>query len=528
MPSYKEKLTNILNQYGKKNYSHAVKKDPKLLKYLERKWGDYNIPELVYLEIHNENPYCSKGNRKKFKNVIEGYRDFCGTSAKCPCRKTHQSYELKDTWKKRTKDEKDNLWNKYKATSIEKYGTSSPLKNENVREKIRLTNQERYGCSSPLASKNIQLKSQCSYKVKRTIKITSGFINVSFEDLTNYTKISELESHIYNLLSFTQGLEKEIAIKGKNAIAIEYNIPPSVIDNWEERHIALARKSSFLYYYQEIQAFLRENNIKFHLEKNHIIVLLNYNLCLKLCDFSKEAESQLGNNARKHNSKILDDLEQKGYRLIILFEDEWANKKDIIKSTILHSIKQSNQKTIFARRCEVREISKASAKKFYDKNHILGGNGYSNLSLGLFNEGKIVACMSFLKGARIESISGDIQWNLTRFATDQCKVIGGASKLLKYFERTYEHDLIYTYADRRWTFGDLYFKLGFEHDHTSNPISWYIGPDYRKRFHYTTGRLNRWKKKYDINRYTEKYIMTLEGYDKVWDCGKMRFVKYRM
>ena len=69
------------------------------------------------------------------------------------------------------------------------------------------------------------------------------------------------------------------------------------------------------------------------------------------------------------------------------------------------------------------------------------------------------------------------EWELVRFC-NKCgyHVPGGASKLLKCFEREYKPDSIVSYADRRWTMnsGDtLYDRLGFHLMNTSKPNYWY-------------------------------------------------------
>ena len=76
-------------------------------------------------------------------------------------------------------------------------------------------------------------------------------------------------------------------------------------------------------------------------------------------------------------------------------------------------------------------------------------------------------------------------------------VIGGASKLLKHFIGTYQPKEIISYADRRWSTGNLYDKLGFSSDHNSNPNYFYIINNSREhRFKY------------------RKDILIREGFDK--------------
>ena len=67
------------------------------------------------------------------------------------------------------------------------------------------------------------------------------------------------------------------------------------------------------------------------------------------------------------------------------------------------------------------------------------------------------------------------QWELSRFCSlCNYQILGGASKLLKYFKENYQNEIpIISYADRRWSIGDLYKALGFEFVHYSSPSYWY-------------------------------------------------------
>jgi len=66
------------------------------------------------------------------------------------------------------------------------------------------------------------------------------------------------------------------------------------------------------------------------------------------------------------------------------------------------------------------------------------------------------------------------EWELLRFCNKiGYHIPGGASKLLKYFERTYRPQSLISYADRRWSQGKLYDALGFECLHESPPNYWY-------------------------------------------------------
>ena len=105
----------------------------------------------------------------------------------------------------------------------------------------------------------------------------------------------------------------------------------------------------------------------------------------------------------------------------------------------------------------------------------------------------------------------ETEYNLNRFCNKiGYSVIGGASKLLKYFIDTYQPTRIISYADRDWSIGNLYEKLGFEMLYKSKPDYKYVVTD--KRIH----KSNYKKSKTGIS---EAKLNLL----KIYDCGKIKF-----
>ena len=74
-------------------------------------------------------------------------------------------------------------------------------------------------------------------------------------------------------------------------------------------------------------------------------------------------------------------------------------------------------------------------------------------------------------------------------------IYGAASKLLKHFIKEVHPEVIVSYADKRWSDGNLYIKLGFTHTHDSKPNYFYIIGQHREnRFKYRNLRLYSRKK----------------------------------
>ena len=215
--------------------------------------------------------------------------------------------------------------------------------------------------------------------------------------------------------------------------------------------------------------------------------------------------------------------EEKGIKLIHIFEDEWEYKKEIVKSRILNLIGKTPNK-IFARNTEIREVESKEAMKFLNDNHLQGKFG-AKVKLGLYYNNELVSLMTFGDLRKNLGSTKEIgSYELFRFCNKlNTTVIGGASKLLKHFEKNYKPISIISYADKRWSQGDLYENLNFNLEGTSKPNYFYIKGNKREnRFLYRKDVLV--SEGYDINK-TEKEIMKDRGYYRIYDCGTIKFKK---
>ena len=228
-------------------------------------------------------------------------------------------------------------------------------------------------------------------------------------------------------------------------------------------------------------------------------------------------------NRYYHLSKTI-EAKNNGINLIHIFEDEWKNRKKLVIDKVNHLLHiNENKCKISGRNCFVKEIEKETAKTFLNNNHI---QGYvpATVYLGCFFEDKLVGVMTFLK-------EYDEKWNLNRFATDiefLCRGVGG--KLLSFFEKKYNPLEIKSFADIRWnieTNENIYVKLGFEKRGE-------IKPDYRyidktnpvERIHKFNFRKQIIHKRYGLPLSMTEAEMTKQlGYDRIWDCGLIKYVK---
>jgi hypothetical protein len=275
----------------------------------------------------------------------------------------------------------------------------------------------------------------------------------------------------------------------------------------------------------EVKSFIKSLNIEIIENSKNIITPLELDIYIPSHNIAIEFDGLYWHNelfkpSNYHLNKT-DQCESKGIQLIHIFEDEWLYKKDIVKSR-LKNILGITENKIFGRKCIIKDVNTRDKKLFLDNNHIQGTVA-SSINLGLYYNDELVSLMTFGKG-RIAMGGNSNQYELVRFCNKlNYNVIGGASKLLKYFIKVYQPKEIISYADRRWSQGNLYKQLEFTNTKTSAPNYWYIINNNRKhRFAYRKSILV--KEGYDSNT-TEHEIMKNRGIYRIYDCGTLVYKK---
>ena len=111
--------------------------------------------------------------------------------------------------------------------------------------------------------------------------------------------------------------------------------------------------------------------------------------------------------------------------------------------------------------------------------HLQGTDIGSPVRLGAFYEDQLLAVMTFRYKNKNEKEQG--LWYLNRFCSDyHFHITGIAGKLLEYFKRNYSWSKITTHADRRWSNGNLYYKLGFTFIRPTCLDYWYVNGGMRR------------------------------------------------
>lgn len=214
-----------------------------------------------------------------------------------------------------------------------------------------------------------------------------------------------------------------------------------------------------------------------------------------------------------------EDAQACGWRLVHVFEDEWMYKRSIVESRI-KAILGVHEERIGARETTVEAVRWAQARDFLEAHHIQGTCRPARWCYGLKHKDELVAVMVF-GPARYTT---DAQQELLRYAS-RGMVVGGFTKLLQAHRKTQPAGTtILSYADRRWSTGNVYERNGFAFLGNTEPGYWWCrGTSRYHRHRFQKHRLHKLLKNFDPAK-TEVENCIANGYWQVFDCGHSRWI----
>ena len=278
----------------------------------------------------------------------------------------------------------------------------------------------------------------------------------------------------------------------------------------------------------EIEDFIKSLNIEVIVCDKKLLsgieldlYLPHHNIAIEYNGLYWHSEKQ-GKHKNYHINKTNKCIE-KNIQLIHIFSDEWLTKKDVVKNRLVNLLKQKDKK-IYARDCQIVTISNKEKSEFLNSNH-LQGNDKSSIYFGLSHKGNIEAVITFGKLRKVlgNKTSHINEYELYRYCSNN--VVGGFSKLLKHFTKTYSPTKIITYANRNWSPSDeycFYSKVGFNYIGTTKP-----NYSYTKKYEFREHRFNYRKDRLVSRGYNESksetQIMNELGFDRIWDTGNLKY-----
>ena len=556
--NYKEFFT-LDNKGGiKTKESYIISKFPDIHKEIKNfilinDLKGLTFKEEVYYFINNitVKHFCLHcGLDVKFKGTLnKGYSDFC--SLKC----ANDSGDLSNR-------QKESIINKYgvdstnklqsvkdkkKGIFIERYGVDNPMKDINFKSKHKNSIKNKYGVDNVMKDDNIKLSHKDSvikkygvdnvFKseiIKDKIKDTNMFnLGVYYPTQSELVKTKIKNITLNKLLvkyPFIKSIDNDILECYCNTCDKNYNITRILLNERNREGYGLCTicnkiginnisesEKELLKYVQSLVDDVKENDRSVLNNKELDILIKSYNLAIEFDGLYWHSELYKDKNYHLNKTEL---CEEKNIQLIHVFEDEWVHKKDIVKSRLKNILGLTGNK-IFGRKCIIKEVSIKDNKEFLNDNHIQG-ECKSKVKLGLYYNDELVSLMTFDKGRVIMGGKSD-DWELVRFCNKlDTTVHGGASKLLKYFIKTYQPKEVISYADRRWSQGRMYESLGFDFIHDSIPNYWYINGAIREyRFKYRKSKLINLPNYSD--NLSEHEIMLLNKRYRIYDCGNKKY-----
>lgn len=422
---------------------------------------------------------------------------------------------------KKTKENR--LLNKRK-TCLQKYGASTPFESSNIQTKIKDSVQKKYGVANVSQIEDVKQKKIKTYKkhygtayytqteeyktrIRKQAQIKYGTDSVNQKHWSIFT---------YNLLSSPEKLTNYL--QGKryctvNQIATYIGCSTTTLlrkmHEYDIFHLLNHCKSS---YEIEIKNLLEKWGIKvIDNDRNHLPNNLEIDLYCPDYHIGIEFNgtywhSEL-NKDRFYHQRKSQQAQQQGIFLYHIFEYEWIDehKKELIIRQ-LHHLFGLDKLRYYASKLKIYNIDTQVKKTFLNANH-LQGNDKSSLALGLKDsEGQLLMIATFCK----PRYNHNSQWELSRLCSSQgTTVIGGASRLIKYFYNNYLNigETLISYSDVSKTRGEVYDKLGFICD-SMTPPNYVWCNDKNEIF-----------TRYQTQMKNEVAIMQGKGFFRIYNCG---------
>lgn len=556
---YKEQIQKILNEKSPKIVAQYIKKNETIL------WNEIlsktshvvsgNTMEHIrsYMEDRDSN-ICQYGNTQIFR---DGKFRFCGRSSICNCAKESVSNSVSKNKSSRSIEDIKKENKKREETILKKSGGlysnngQSPkakqahkdfyIDKDNVKsqiEKQENTMMELYGVKniSQTEERKLEMRNNNCMKNKDTSTLAGKNKSENFDRRASLDMY--YDRHQENLF------EKNLRLYTSKE---EYN---GVADNKHYEFECLKCGNIFDSYFnsrnltckicnptiktfkskQENEVFSYINKIdsrSYQGDRSIInpyeidIVIPDLKIGIEYCGLYWHSEMSSGKNRYYHRDKM-QKMNEKNYRLITIFSDEWINKKDVLVN-YFHNLLGKESIKVNARQCKIQLVSEPKEqRKFYNENHLQGYTPGEQV-YGLYYYDELVSLMSFGKGRSIMNRSTN-DWEIRRFAS-KYNVRGAASKLLNHFKKqNITVKKLISDCDLRYGNGNLYDKLGFRLDNTSKPNYFYVGEKYTKRFNRSSFTKHKLVEQgYNPNK-TEWEIMQELGYDRIWDCGNRKYI----
>ena len=502
-----------LDKYGSMCSDEAVQKakKTKLEKYGNEKYVNTEKIQQTKLERYGDSGYHNVEKMQQTK--LDRYGDSG----------YHNVEKMQQTKLERYGDSGYHNIEQMKQTNLERYGVEYAQNSDIIKEKIKCTNLKRYGNEYAIGSDTVRKK------------IVETSID-KYDDTNPYRgKLHrELIKKFPELIGFSGNkyICKCLNINCDVCEKKQFELPSPIFRRRKNQGIELCpilnpilvsdgtsdiENDIYLYIKSIYSGKIIQNDRSILNGKEIDIYLPEMNLAIEFNGLYWHSE--VYKDKMYHQEKTI-LCENKGIQLIHIWEDDWLDKKDIVKDIIQSKLGMNDK--IPARKCTIKEVSSKESKEFLEKYHIQG-NVNASIRIGLYYDDSLVEIATFGKLRNILHSNGqENQYELYRLCSKSgYTVVGGVSKLLTHFIRKYQPKQIVSYANLDISNGNVYNSF-FKKISITSPGYYWSKDGYKyHRSNFTKHILV--KNGYDKNK-TEEEIMHELGYYKVYDSGNIKYV----
>ena len=403
---------------------------------------------------------------------------------------------------------------KRSKTNMDRYGGASPACSTEVMNKIKESNLDKYGSVSPAGNTVIRRKMSdtcmAKYGVDNIMKLPEYRKLVS-DLVSEYRRDKGLQqlSDGQNLVDVCR-LNGKLATSARN-VARKYGM--DVAESWIKHSTgamsALELKLMDLLNNGGLDASIYN---RFVSEVEAIGGRYKPDLLVKGSNKNiyVDADGLYYHSKRenKYHYDKLDFYKKANVRLFQFREDEILYKSSIVISMVKSAMGMS--KRIGARLLTIKPLSQKETDIFMAANHLMGA-GASSKNIALFDSDRVLTVLSYKKHKDGIDIS--------RVAT-ACgySVAGGISRLLAEVIRLEQPRFIQSFVDRRYATGQSLEILGFKLVGVTLGWQWTDGK--------ITFNRQQCVANMDDRKLSEAQHAIELGWDKIYDAGQAKYVKY--
>lgn len=499
---------NNIEKYGVSNTAKLKEmQDKKKKKFLEKHGVDHQMK--------------LESTREKFTNtMVKRYGAKYSSQSEELRIKIKESFdsksveEIEDENRRRSEtmigksdEEKASMLAKRTKTLLERYGEEYTFNVPFIKDKIEKTIKERYNGIDPRSTPEVIKRRVESYSLNYINKIKDKFENVTYIN-HNYLddKHNDILLHFYcklcdNNFNILIGLMRRRYLAGVHICTKCLNKTSTSVG---EKELLEYIKSIY-----DSEIVINSTNI---VKPRHIdIYLPKANLAFEFNGTYWHNELFKPDNYHLTKSDICLD---KNIKLIHIWEDDWINKKEIVKSKIYGLL--SKGEIIDSNKCDAKIIDNELAISFLNDNH-LNCNKKFTYNIGLYYKEELVSVMTFLYNKKNDFYELNSLCN-KKFIN----INGGSVKMFDFFISNVNPEKIISCFDRSWGYTKLYMKLGFVFETFTEPEYYYvINNERRNKNEYAKHKLS--KMGYDPNKTEHEIMLELKKY-RIYDSGNETWI----